>query len=139
MTTIYFKEYNQQRRDAASRGIDWFFDFDSWLVWWGADITLRGKGKNKLCMARKNDTGAYSPNNCYKATFADNVSDARKNIPYKPRQQTTFVNISASLSKQLKTPFGIFKSGKDAARSLGVTPAAISWRVKNKPADYYYI
>lgn len=35
-------------------------------------------------------------------------------------------------SKAIKTPDGIFKNGREAAEYYGVTPAAISWRVKNK-------
>jgi hypothetical protein len=70
--------YRTQRNRAKYRSIDWQFTYEEWIAWWGDDITKRGKGKGKLCMARFNDTGAYHPNNCRKATHEENAIEAKR-------------------------------------------------------------
>jgi hypothetical protein len=73
--------FNNQRQNAIKRGISFEFTYDTWVDWWGADIVNRGKGKGKLCMARKGDTGPYHPDNVFKLEFELNVSQAQKGRP----------------------------------------------------------
>jgi hypothetical protein len=83
----YYSAFNDQRQHAKRRGIDWHFDFNTWLEWWGEDITKRGRNKGNLCMARNGDIGPYHPNNVSKISCEENISQAnigkgyRKGIP----------------------------------------------------------
>jgi len=81
MKKIYGKIYKVQKSNAQQRGIDWHFTYDSWVEWWGDDIALRGKGKDKLVMARNNDTGPYHPDNVRKLYGWENCSEAHKGKP----------------------------------------------------------
>ena len=58
--------YNRQKAQAARRGIEWLFTFESWIAFWGADLPKRGRGHDKLSMQRLGDLGPYSPDNCRK-------------------------------------------------------------------------
>ena len=75
----YRDAYSVQKTGARLRNIEWQFNLHSWIAWWGNDITHRGFGDEKLCMARLNDSGPYSPENCYKATNKQNRLDAIAN------------------------------------------------------------
>jgi len=75
------RKYHSQKTTAKCRGIDWQFTYDTWIEWWGNDIINRGKGPGKLCMARKGDTGPYHPDNVYKITHSENVTDAHLGKP----------------------------------------------------------
>lgn len=86
----YQMQYDNAKRCAKERNIDWQFTYDSWIEWWGADIVNRGPRKGQLVMARYNDAGPYHPDNVRKATTGENVKEAhtgkakpskRKGIP----------------------------------------------------------
>ncbi|BAQ84679.1 unnamed protein product [uncultured Mediterranean phage uvMED] len=64
------------RQHSKERGIDFLFNFDSWVEWWGDDYPQRGVEADSLCMARIGDRGPYSPENTVKQTNAENVSDS---------------------------------------------------------------
>lgn len=70
------RAYNQQRRAARSRGIEWQFTFKTWAEWWGDDIEQRGVGQCKLQMQRLADTGPYAPDNVRKGFPRDNAKTA---------------------------------------------------------------
>ena len=78
-TKPYCKHYSAQKQNARRRGIPFEFTYDTWIEWWGNDINLRGKGAEKLVMARNEDQGPYHPNNVYKDTNSNNVSLGNKN------------------------------------------------------------
>ena len=67
--------YAQQADNAAKRGIDWQFTFDSWIKWWGADLEKRGCTTGDLVMARYGDTGPYAHFNCFKSEASANARD----------------------------------------------------------------
>ena len=72
-----------QRRTAKARGIEWRFIFgDWWRIWQeSGKWDERGRGKGGYCMARWNDDGPYSVENCYITTNAENgrhYQDARR-------------------------------------------------------------
>jgi len=71
--------YFEQLQHAKERGILWNFTLESWMAWWGDDYEMRGRGKGKLQMCRKGDTGPYSPENTIKLTHERNSSDKRVN------------------------------------------------------------
>lgn len=77
----YYTSFNDQRQHAKRRGIDWHFDFNTWLEWWGDDIVNRGRNKGQLVMARIGDVGSYEPSNVRKATSSENVSESRLGKP----------------------------------------------------------
>jgi len=69
-------KYNSQKCSANQRNIDWYFTYESWIEWWGDDIVNRGRNSGQLVMARNGDTGAYHPDNVYKATTKENHNEA---------------------------------------------------------------
>ena len=76
MITIKQK-YNNAKRCAKDRNIDWQFTLESWINWWGVDIENRGCRKGQLVMARYNDIGSYNPSNVFKTTCEENVREMR--------------------------------------------------------------
>ena len=77
----YYTSFNDQRQHAKRRNIDWQFDFNTWLEWWGEDIANRGRNKGQLVMARNGDIGPYHPDNVRKTLCSENVSEAQKGRP----------------------------------------------------------
>lgn len=77
MATTLKQKYGNAVRCAKEREIDWLFTFDSWIAWWGDDITKRGPRANDLCMARHGDIGPYHPDNVRKATVSENIKEMR--------------------------------------------------------------
>jgi hypothetical protein len=73
------KKHNAQKQHAKRRGIEWQFNVDTWIAWWGDDITKRGSRKGQLVMARNGDTGPYHPDNVRKITVEANILEARCN------------------------------------------------------------
>lgn len=71
------KQYSFQKCTAKYRGIDWNFTYDTWIEWWGEDISKRGCKKDQLVMARNGDIGPYSPDNVRKLTHGENVKEAQ--------------------------------------------------------------
>ena len=69
--------YAVHKSHANARGIEFTFTRDEWVTWWGEDYDKRGPNIDDLCMCRNGDTGAYSPDNVYKATRRQNWEDAR--------------------------------------------------------------
>jgi len=74
--------YDNQCRSAANRGIPWDFTFPIWYRMWEESgfLPQRGIGIGKYCMARKNDSGRYSPDNVYFTTCDDNVRDYQASL-----------------------------------------------------------
>ena len=69
-----------QRQHAKERGIDFEFDFDEWVEWWGDDFDRRGCEVGQLVMARYNDEGAYEPDNVVKVTCSENSGDSNRSL-----------------------------------------------------------
>lgn len=70
--------FHQQRKNAASRGIEWCFTFAQWHEVWeqSGHLAERGRGADAYCMSRKNDSGPYAPWNVTIKTNAQNSSEA---------------------------------------------------------------
>ena len=67
-----------QRQHAKERGIEFLFEFDEWVEWWGDDYDKRGCESDQLVMARKGDEGPYHPDNVFKQTSAENIRESKK-------------------------------------------------------------
>ena len=128
----YRDVYMQQRRNAHKRNIEFQFTFQQWLDWWGDDISKRGKGKDKLCMARCGDTGPYHPSNVYKSTHADNSKVAPRNPAAASKA------MMGKHNKRIKTPGGKFPSQKAAAIFHNIHQATVSYHIKKNPTEWYY-
>lgn len=75
--------YKWQKTNAIKRGVEFLLTFDEWKKWWldTGKWELRGVGKDRYCMCRFNDSGAYALGNIYCATNSKNLSDANKGKP----------------------------------------------------------
>ena len=69
-----------QRQHAKQRGIEFLFEFQEWLDWWGDDFANRGCKVGQLVMARFNDEGPYAPDNVTKVTCSLSASDSNKSV-----------------------------------------------------------
>ena len=129
--------YLNQSYEAVKRGIAWEFTYETWVAWWGNDYKYRGKGKGKLQMCRFNDTGPYSPTNCYKATHEQNLKDFYKQGVKREQWYNNMMKTAVKRRKAVVTPDGNFESLKAAATHYNVTPEAINYRIKNKQGYDY--
>jgi hypothetical protein len=77
------EKYAKQKYLAKKRGIDWQFDFDSWLKLWmeSGKWEMRGSGRGKYVMARKGDLGPYSVENVEIILGEKNSRDMHLNYP----------------------------------------------------------
>jgi hypothetical protein len=78
MLKPYNNEFHSHKSRAKWRGIEFEFTYDTWIEWWGDDITKRGSKKGQLVMARKGDQGPYHPDNVFKLTQEENASMGHK-------------------------------------------------------------
>jgi len=125
--------YREQRKGARIRNIPFEITFQDWYQWWlsnGVDRNIpRPNNGETLCMCRYGDQGAYSLDNIYCASRSQNNIDAHL---YNP-------NLTGRHRKKIHTPYGIFQSKIEAAKSLKIHTTTISKWLKLKPKDYYYI
>lgn len=95
--------YFGQKSAAARRGIEWKFTFETWLAFWGDDITRRGPRHDQLCMQRFGDSGPYSPDNVKKGYAMENAKTA-----------------------------GVIRRGKHAASAIKTKQTADDWAVVHR-------
>ena len=134
MKKIYYTQFNNHRQNAYKRDIEFQFTYEEWVAWWGDDIDKRGKSKGQFVMARNGDIGPYHPDNVRKATCSENVSEGNKGKIVSKETRSKF-RLQSSC-KPIQTPYGTFISGAEAHRQLGLD---MSYYMKTKPAEYYYI
>ncbi|MGQ7908603.1 hypothetical protein [Burkholderia sp. BC1] len=67
-------KFNSQKYSAKQRGIEFHLTFEQWWnIWQQSGVYhLRGVGKDKYCMGRFGDVGAYALGNVYICTNAEN-------------------------------------------------------------------
>lgn len=163
------KAYYAQYTRAQARGIEWNFTFETWLDWWGNDYQYRGRTKGKLVMARCGDQGPYSIDNCIKLTCGENVSQAQTGKTLSQLQRNILKQFAGRKSseayqksaikqtgkikhninskeqigkaqrKQIKTPWGIFNSLKEAAADNNISPQRLNGWIKQNPTEYQYL
>lgn len=73
--------YTRHKSNAKVRGIEFLLSYAEWIDWWGDDYAERGRGANKLVMARIGDVGPYSLDNIIKITGSENT--IMSNRPHK--------------------------------------------------------
>lgn len=66
---------------AERRGVGFEMSPAEWWAWWQQDgrWQRRGRGLDRLCMARLGDVGPYAVGNVYCATNSQNLRDAMSN------------------------------------------------------------
>jgi hypothetical protein len=76
------RAFARQRYRARERQLAFAFSFAEWWKWWQADgcWARRGRGGDRLVMARLGDAGGYEPGNVYAATFGDNARFSRPQL-----------------------------------------------------------
>lgn len=139
------RAYRMQRNSAKTRGIEWKFDFESWLAVWrdSGRIADRGRGVGKYVMARFGDVGAYEPSNVEIILYEKNAADSRSNHPVTASELSaraigrgrgwTYVKGAYQVSVAKKY-IGRFKTEADAllARQAAVDERAASLGVTGK-------
>jgi hypothetical protein len=117
--------YDSHKANAKKRGVEFKFLFSEWMKMWeeSGHFKDRGKGKNKYCMARFGDVGAYEVGNVHIITNSENRKEWR--ITDKTRQILSVVRKGNRNNKQTEKthcPHGHPYSGdnllfrKDGAR-----------------------
>lgn len=73
------KQFKEQRRSANMRAVGWKLNISDWWRIWqdSGKWSERGRGKNKYCMARLDDAGAYEIGNVHIVTNSDNMREWR--------------------------------------------------------------
>lgn len=104
--------YASQRQSAKARGILWSITFPEWIEIWRRSGRLleRGCGKNKYCMARIGDVGAYEVGNVLIKTNAENAIESLTHTPWSVRFDTAKSN-------------GTIRDKKTCIRGHELTPA----------------
>lgn len=142
--------YNGQKSMAKKRGIEWQFTRDTWLAWWGDDYALRGQGRGKLCCARINDQGPYSPENCIKLTHEQNSRECQarrreqgyirsENSVYIPASRRKGLPRELYRAKPMHTPMGDFASMSKACLGLGLNSDQLRAAMKKDPGNFYLL
>ncbi|MCP5328568.1 MAG: hypothetical protein R3E75_08145 [Steroidobacteraceae bacterium] len=74
-------QFEQQRRGAKRRGIEFLLTFEEWLNVWqdSGRFHERGKRPGQYVMARRGDAGPYVLGNVYVTTIEQNTRDAFAN------------------------------------------------------------
>jgi hypothetical protein len=140
--------YSVQKRNAKQRGIEWKFTFKEWWAWWQVDDRWanRGMGNDKFVMARRGDTGPYSPENVYCATHKQNHADirpgvmsenVRKGWQTKPKPRRNGAEHYKSMA--IQTPAGVFVNAVKAAEHFGITRQGVRYRITAGWGGWRYV
>ena len=119
------KAYDDQRRHAEFRGIEWQFSYAEWLEMWLVSNKWedRGKMRGKFQMCRYNDIGPYSNKNCYIACVEANQED---------RSPIDIATVNSIVTEYLFTN----KSQYEVAETFGINQSHVS-RLVNKHRRKY--
>ena len=110
--------YNDHRRHAKVRRIDFAFTHDEWVAWWqkhlGNDwFKKRGLHHGQYVMARWYDDGPYAPHNVKCILAAQNSAEKRTN-------KTSALGERNHKSKLTEQTVGYVRSSKKPVRELCV-------------------
>jgi len=135
LSSVHQKAYRDHKSNAKRRNIEFNFTYEEWLNFWGSDINKRGTGSLDLQMCRYNDTGAYSPDNVFKATHRENAQQ---------QDNSNYNVVPATLAKHKKvhTDKGIFESVKEAGEYFGFSDVYGTVRnrcLSNNYSNWYYV
>ena len=110
------KAYDDQKRHAETRGIEWLFTYEEWLEMWlvSGRWTERGRGLDQFCMCRFGDEGPYSRRNCFIATGQENLLqrwEGREKITNGLAREISEVYLTTSMSqREVADRFGVDQS-----------------------------
>lgn len=117
------KAYYHQAYNARDRGIAFEITFDEWWNIWEKWFHMRGRGKNALCMARKNDSGPYAVGNVYLTTNLGNALDVK---PERRKRPDTTLSDDERIARQQKRDRWMKKAPKFSEN--GDLPSHISYK-----------
>lgn len=140
-TSFAKKAFRLQRRNAGRRGIAFHLDFATWWQFWNAvpgRWERRGRGLERLCMARFADVGPYALHNIYCATNARNIADtdparisaATLAARDAGRMPPAWLGKRGPSAKPVITPAGWYPSAREAARAFGIPESTASARAR---------
>lgn len=119
------KAYDDQRRHAADRGIEWQFSYEEWLEMWleSGKWEQRGKERGQYVMSRLGDEGPYSVRNCRIVTVGENNQERLDRVQVINDEQAREV-VRAYLGSKL--------SQYEVAQLFGISQSYVSRLVNNK-------
>lgn len=84
------RAFGMQKSNANTRGVPFLLTFDQWKAIWveSGKFEQRGRGSDKFCMCRNNDTGAYEVGNVFIDTNHRNISDGNLGKPCSDEHRT---------------------------------------------------
>lgn len=109
------RAFTMQRRSAGWRGIAWRINLREWLKVWedSGVVHLRGRGRDRYCMARIDDEGPYSPGNVKVITIAENCREYQTAKHEGTRKNTKTVSTGVYYALPgYHRPFQAFAHGK---------------------------
>lgn len=117
--------YDNQKRQAASRGIPWLFTYEDWLeVWLVSGKWLdRGRSPEQFCMCRYGDVGPYSLKNCFISTNEHNQRER-----WEGKEKVTNPTALAIIDLYLNTE----STQAEVAKTFGVDQSYVSRIVSKK-------
>ena len=127
------RSYNDQKFRSKSRvdkkgmPINWQLTFDDWLKIWieSGKLYLRGKGKGKYCMSRKNDIGPYAIDNVEIVLNEINISKGQVGRVFSSRIGKNNPN-----ARSINLRGKCFNTIQEAATSIGYTVEGLRYRIK---------
>ena len=109
MRNKIWDKYKRHRDGALYRGIGFEFEFEEWVEWWVKNAgpnweQIRGRKAHELCMARKNDTGPYSPDNVRCVTNNENHRERENKLT---RQKAREIFVSTESFRELSRRYNV--------------------------------
>lgn len=121
-------KFQQQKKSAKRRGIEWQLTFREWLEWWGDDLELRGTGRDNLQMLRFMDQGPYALWNIKKGKPADNAKTAgnmQRNRTQERLKAEREARLDAAMWANSKEPTDKVTAEEWELRKRGVMPSTV--------------
>lgn len=116
------RRYEQHRQNSSNRGIPFYLTFGEWLSIWEASghINEMGRGKDKFCMCRISDSGAYEVGNVHIQTIAENSREATKKWIGKTKENRGVFHLYPGLEKGWQAKVGRVSLGYFATEAEAV-------------------
>lgn len=146
------KRFNEQRRSAKRRGVEFRLTFEEWWDFWSIDNrwSRRGRAKGELVMARIGDRGAYAVGNIICLTSEGNLADGKDarvasiKAGYADGSRRTPAPLMCKgyghpRSKAVLTPRGQFGSAALAAQAYGLDPSSATLKARTNWKGWCYV
>ena len=110
-------KFNNQRKQARNRGIEFLFSFEEWMKIWieSGFWHERGCHKGQYVMARNGDKGPYAPWNIEIITSEEN--QYRKSLSLEARAKISKAQFGRKASDETKRKMSITRLGKPRSAS----------------------